>query len=90
MAAILLDVDGVLHVSGEPIPGASEAVARLRAAGHRLRFVTNSTTRPRAELAADLRALRERVAATPSTTEHVARHAVASDDEWVVRRERDG
>ena len=30
MACILLDVDGVLHVSGEPIPGAAEAVARLR------------------------------------------------------------
>jgi HAD superfamily hydrolase (TIGR01458 family) len=57
MAAILLDVDGVLHVSGTPIPGAAEAVKRLREAGHRLRFVTNSTTRPRAELAAGLRAM---------------------------------
>jgi HAD superfamily hydrolase (TIGR01458 family) len=57
MAAILLDVDGVLHISGKPISGAAEAVSRLRAAGHRLRFVTNSTTRPRAELAADLRAM---------------------------------
>jgi HAD superfamily hydrolase (TIGR01458 family) len=56
MAAILLDVDGVLHVSGEPIPGAAEAVAELRGAGHRLRFVSNSTTRPRRELADELRA----------------------------------
>jgi HAD superfamily hydrolase (TIGR01458 family) len=55
MAAILLDVDGVLHVSGEPIPGAVEAVARLRTAGHRLRFVTNNSTRSRATLAEDLR-----------------------------------
>ena len=51
MAAILLDVDGVLHVSGEPIPGAVEAVARLRRDGHRLRFVTNNSTRSRATLA---------------------------------------
>jgi HAD superfamily hydrolase (TIGR01458 family) len=57
MAAILLDVDGVLHVSGEAIPGGAEAVARLRAAGHRLRFVTNNTTRTRAALAGDLRGL---------------------------------
>jgi HAD superfamily hydrolase (TIGR01458 family) len=57
MAAILLDVDGVLHVSGRAIPGAAEAVAALRAAGHRLRFITNSTTRPRAELAEQLRGL---------------------------------
>jgi HAD superfamily hydrolase (TIGR01458 family) len=55
MAAILLDVDGVLHVSGEPIPGAAEAVAELRERGHRLRFVTNTTTRSRAALAAELR-----------------------------------
>jgi len=57
MAAILLDVDGVLHVSGQPIPGAAAAVARLRDAGHRLRFVTNSTTRSRAALAEELRAM---------------------------------
>jgi HAD superfamily hydrolase (TIGR01458 family) len=55
MAAILLDVDGVLHVSGEPIPGAVDAVRRLRDEGHRLRFVTNSTTMSRRELAEHLR-----------------------------------
>jgi HAD superfamily hydrolase (TIGR01458 family) len=55
MAAILLDIDGVLHVSGEPIPGAADAVARLRANGHRLRFVTNTTTRSKARLAEELR-----------------------------------
>ncbi len=57
MAAVLLDIDGVLHVSGAPVPGAAEAVARLRADGHRLRFVTNNTTRARAALAEDLRGL---------------------------------
>jgi HAD superfamily hydrolase (TIGR01458 family) len=57
MAAILLDVDGVLHVSGEPIAGAAAAVKRLRADGHRLRFVTNSTIRSRSQLAAQLRAI---------------------------------
>ena len=57
MAAILLDVDGVLHVSDEPIPGAVEAVARLRTVGHRLRFVTNNSTRARATLAEDLRSM---------------------------------
>jgi HAD superfamily hydrolase (TIGR01458 family) len=55
MAAILVDIDGVLHVSGEPIPGAMEAVAELRRQGHRLRFVTNNTTRSRATLAEELR-----------------------------------
>jgi HAD superfamily hydrolase (TIGR01458 family) len=55
MAAILLDIDGVFHVSGQPIPGGAAAVARLRADGHRIRFVTNNTTRTRAHLAEDLR-----------------------------------
>ena len=45
----------MLHVSGHPLPGAAEAVRRLRAAGHRLRFVTNTTTRSRAKLAEELR-----------------------------------
>jgi HAD superfamily hydrolase (TIGR01458 family) len=54
MAAILLDVDGVLHVSGVPIAGAVSAVRTLREAGHRLRFVTNSTTLSRQQLVEQL------------------------------------
>jgi len=57
MTAILLDIDGVLHVSGDPIPGAADAVRALRAHGHRLRFVTNNTTRARTGLARDLQAI---------------------------------
>jgi HAD superfamily hydrolase (TIGR01458 family) len=55
MAAILLDLDGVLQVSGQPIPGAADAVAELRRRGHRVRFVTNNTTRSRTTLAGELR-----------------------------------
>jgi HAD superfamily hydrolase (TIGR01458 family) len=55
MAAILLDVDGVLHVSGAPIAGAAAAVRRLRADGHRIRFVSNTTTRSRAQIGDQLR-----------------------------------
>jgi HAD superfamily hydrolase (TIGR01458 family) len=55
MAPILLDVDGVLHISGEPIAGASSAVERLREAGHRLRFLTNNTTHSRTQLAEAIR-----------------------------------
>jgi HAD superfamily hydrolase (TIGR01458 family) len=57
VACILLDIDGVLHVSGVPIPGAVEAVARLRQQGHALRFVTNNSTRSREALAHELREL---------------------------------
>jgi HAD superfamily hydrolase (TIGR01458 family) len=72
MASILLDIDGVLHVSGEAIPGAADAVRELRAAGHRLRFVTNNTTRPRARLAAGLRSLGIDVAVEDVTTTPLA------------------
>jgi HAD superfamily hydrolase (TIGR01458 family) len=57
MAAILLDIDGVFHVSGEPIAGGADAVRRLREAGHRLRFVTNNTTQARATIAEALRVM---------------------------------
>ena len=72
MAAILLDIDGVLHVSGEPVPGGGVAVSALRADGHRLRFVTNNTTRARDSLAADLRALGVEVEAGEITTTPLA------------------
>jgi HAD superfamily hydrolase (TIGR01458 family) len=55
MADILLDIDGVLHVSGEPTPGAAEAIEELRRVGHALRFVSNNSTRPRHVLAQELR-----------------------------------
>jgi HAD superfamily hydrolase (TIGR01458 family) len=57
VAAILLDVDGVLHITGKPMPGAARAVHELRERGHRVRFVTNNTTRARAALADELRAM---------------------------------
>jgi HAD superfamily hydrolase (TIGR01458 family) len=45
--ALLLDLDGVLYVEDEPVPGARDAVAELRERGIALRFVTNTTARPR-------------------------------------------
>src|SRR5262249_53817676 len=43
VSAVLLDVDGVLHISGRPIDGAARAVQRLREDGNRVRFLTNNT-----------------------------------------------
>jgi HAD superfamily hydrolase (TIGR01458 family) len=56
MAAILLDIDGVLAISGTPIPGAVSAVAELRRRGHRIRFVTNDTRHSAGALGENLRA----------------------------------
>ena len=55
--SVLLDLDGVLCVEDEPIAGAIEAVAALRNRGLRLRFVTNTTSRPRRDILARLERL---------------------------------
>jgi HAD superfamily hydrolase (TIGR01458 family) len=54
-AAFLFDLDGTLYVHGVPVPGAAEALAALRRAGVPFRFVTNTTSRPRAALVELLR-----------------------------------
>jgi HAD superfamily hydrolase (TIGR01458 family) len=53
--AVLLDLDGVLYVEGELLPGADEAVKRLRGAGMALRFVTNTTANSRSQTLEKLR-----------------------------------
>ena len=52
--AFLFDLDGVLYRGTEVVPGAPEAVARLRAAGKRVAFVTNNATRTPEAVAARL------------------------------------
>ncbi|MGW6403985.1 HAD-IIA family hydrolase [Streptomyces sp. NPDC055134] len=52
--AVLIDIDGVLTVSWEPLPGAVEAMERLRAAGLPLALVTNTTSRTRASICSRL------------------------------------
>ncbi|MFE7777047.1 HAD-IIA family hydrolase [Streptomyces sp. NPDC057445] len=51
VSAVLLDIDGVLTVSWKPLPGAVEAVGRLRDAGTPLALLTNTTSRTRASIA---------------------------------------
>jgi HAD superfamily hydrolase (TIGR01458 family) len=53
---LLLDMDGVLTVSWEPLPGAVEALGRLRAAGLPLRILTSTTALSRTQLVARLSA----------------------------------
>jgi ribonucleotide monophosphatase NagD (HAD superfamily) len=41
---VLCDLDGVVWLAHEPIRGSVEAIAALRAAGHRVLFVTNNSS----------------------------------------------
>lgn len=40
---VLCDLDGVVWLAHEPIPGSAQAIQRLRNAGHRVIFVTNNS-----------------------------------------------
>lgn len=42
----VLDLDGVVWLGAQPIAGAAEAVARLRAAGEPVLFATNNSSQP--------------------------------------------
>lgn len=48
---LLADMDGVWFVGDRALPGAIEALARLRARSIPVRFVTNTTTKTQAEMA---------------------------------------
>lgn len=52
---LLLDIDGVLSVSWEPIPGSIEAMRWIGEHGPPFRLITNTTTHTRKDLAVTLR-----------------------------------
>ena len=54
VATWLLDLDGVVWLSEEPIAGSPEAIARLRQNGHRVVFLTNNSSATVSEYVAKL------------------------------------
>ena len=54
---LIVDLDGVVWLGGHPIDGAAEAIAKLRARGTRVLFLTNDPQSSRDDLAARLSAL---------------------------------
>jgi len=57
LRGFLIDIDGVLRIGAEPIPGAAEAIAYLRRRGIPFRLLTNVTQKSRSEEAARLAAM---------------------------------
>lgn len=55
--ALLLDLDGVVYIGDEAVPGAAAGIAAAREAGLAVAFVTNNASRPPQEVAAHLVAL---------------------------------
>lgn len=54
---VLCDLDGVVWLARRAIPGSADAIARLRASGRRVLFVTNNSMSPIAEQEAALEAI---------------------------------
>jgi HAD superfamily hydrolase (TIGR01458 family) len=51
VCGVLLDIDGVIHISMQPIAGASDTLLWLEQQGYKTYFVSNTTTMARATLA---------------------------------------
>jgi glycerol 3-phosphatase-2 len=60
---LLIDLDGVVWIGREPVPGSAEALAALLAAGKRLVFVTNNPGHPPASYAKRLQSMGVEVSA---------------------------
>ena len=73
---VLLDLGGVFYEGARLLPGAQDALARLRASGLALRFVTNTSRQSRAALLQELGRLGLEVAADELLTPASAARAV--------------
>jgi HAD superfamily hydrolase (TIGR01458 family) len=88
---LLLDIDGVLHVSMRPIVGADETLRWLRAHGYPFCFVTNTTTMTRATLAQRLQQLalpvsEEQILTAPVATANYIRQHFPTKRCWVITK----
>ncbi len=80
ISAVLLDLAGVIYDGESAVPGAAEAVARLRAAGIPIRFVSNTTRSSKLAILARLAKLR-----LPVTSDELFTPAEAACD-WLRER----
>lgn len=69
----VLDLDGVLWLADQPVPGAPEAVGRLRAAGRSVLFLTNNSSLTIAQYVAKLASM-----GVPAAEEEVVTSAQAA------------
>ena len=76
---LLVDLDGVVWVGGEPIPGAADALTALLGAGVEIVFVTNNPGRPAAAYAERLRGMGVAVAGDRVVTAGAATARLAAE-----------
>src|SRR5712692_7951101 len=88
---VLLDIDGVLHVSMHPIAGAAETLRWLEHRGYLTCFVTNTTISSRATLVQHLQAIglpldEERVVTAPVATANYIRQHYPGKRCWLLTK----
>lgn len=85
----LIDLDGVVWIGREPIPGSAEALAALLAAGKEIVFVTNNPARPPQRYAERLQGMgvgvgAERIVTSGMVTARLAGAAAAGGSAFVI------
>ncbi|WP_376795082.1 TIGR01458 family HAD-type hydrolase [Thermogemmatispora sp.] len=88
---VLLDIDGVLHVSMRPVEGAAETLRWLEQHGYRYAFVTNTTTMARTTLAQRLQSIGlpvspERLITAPVATAAYLRRLYPGKRCWLLTK----
>ncbi len=88
---VLLDIDGVLHISMQPIKGAIETLSWLNQNGYQTCFVTNTTTMNRATLAQHLHDIglpitEERLLTAPVATANYIRQHLSGKRCWMLTK----
>ena len=88
---ILLDIDGVLHVSMQPIAGANKTLIWLEKQGYQVCYVTNTTTSSRATLVNKLKEIglsldEERVITAPVATANYIRQHYPGRRCWLLTK----
>src|SRR5437763_15730628 len=88
---VLLDIDGVLHVSLQPLKGATEVLRWLEQHGYPTCFVTNTTTLARATLAQRLQGIglpitEERLITAPVATANYLRQRFPGKRCWLLTK----
>ncbi|HZO05975.1 MAG TPA: HAD-IIA family hydrolase [Solirubrobacterales bacterium] len=89
---LLIDLDGVVWIGREPIPGSAEALAALLAAGKQLVFVTNNPTKAPASYAKRLQGMGvdvgpERIVTAGMVTARLAGEAADGGGAFVIGAE---
>jgi len=71
---LIFDLDGVVYLGNQAIPGAGETLERLEAAGHNIVFCTNNSSRTRAQSAEKI----QRVTGYSARADQIASSAMAA------------